>query len=154
MSFALVKSIWIRSVVHLDQMGRLGTPLRLLVEGLELLRECPWSTKTMEDQHGSMAVTHRHHPDLAGATLACRSFIHSLRALVSEAPADPELKRRLAAIERLDRKKPRRATGRQALVADVLWHMRQQHGHHVVSGFGDMQSVIAKCSQYWQGLPQ
>ncbi len=46
-----------------------------------LMGEGEWTSKGVEEQHGSLACVHRFHPDLSSVTVAMRAFLHQGRAL-------------------------------------------------------------------------
>eukprot|EP00974_Lingulodinium_polyedra_P093740 9083064-Lingulodinium_polyedra.AAC.1 len=62
-------------------MLRQGSNRQELVSAIRLLRECPWSTNTAEQQHASVSLVHRMHPSTELSTLL-RAGIHSMRRLI------------------------------------------------------------------------
>lgn len=52
-----------------------------LVEAVELVRYCPWSTVIVEQVHGSMVVIHQFQSMLTQEVLAHRTLVHRCRAL-------------------------------------------------------------------------
>ena len=64
------------------QMLQSGFSEASLVRTLELMHDMPWSTLPAEQQHGSMAALHRHHPEYSNPTLVARTFVHHIYNLL------------------------------------------------------------------------
>ena len=63
-----------------------------IIEALLLLRLLSWSSKCIEDGHGSLAVIHKNHPQHGLIMVALRALAHSCRILFRPRPdTDPEL---------------------------------------------------------------
>eukprot|EP00974_Lingulodinium_polyedra_P017244 1672015-Lingulodinium_polyedra.AAC.1 len=58
--------------------------------GIKLLSQCPWGTTVAEQQHASVSLIHRHHPDYYLNTLMIRAGLHSMRRLLPKA-SDAEM---------------------------------------------------------------
>lgn len=91
-----------------------------LADALGLLRDVPWTTVTVEQAHGSMAVLHKYHQTLTKAVLAHRTMLHQCRALFHP-PQEQKVEARLAArVERLQSRRPQRLCGRQMFFRDLV----------------------------------
>ena len=64
------------------QLMRLGYNVKELTEALGLLAEARWSTKVVEQQHGSAAAMHKAHPSYIAESLSRRAFLHMVTALL------------------------------------------------------------------------
>ena len=73
----------------------------------------------MEEQHGSMAAIHRHHPDLGVAGLSLRSYLHSIRILCKPA-GDAMARHTTARITRPEGKQPGKVRGVSMFVPDAM----------------------------------
>jgi hypothetical protein len=102
-------------------LARHGYPTGQLLQVLELLSQISWSTIITEQQHGSLAAIHRHHPDYGMRTLATRATLLQLRKLLPAFSADERrlelLKQR---ISKTLRAVPERMSARNLYVADLL----------------------------------
>ena len=101
-------------------MGTTGFNMCMMCEGVRLLKEVPWTTQTVEQQHGSMAVMHRSHRELTGPSLATRAFLHSIRALVDRDPFELRVDRQERRVAALLGKMPRKAGGFQMFFGDCI----------------------------------
>ena len=67
---------------HLIQHGHNQAQLRGV---LRLLGQCSWSSLPAEQQHGSLSLLHRWHPEYGLESLVCRALLHqAVRMLPSE----------------------------------------------------------------------
>ncbi len=91
-----------------------------LIQAIRLLGHCPWSTTSVEQQHGSCGTIHRHHPDYSLETLMVRAGFHSMRKLIDdEAGSSNEVKKLEAQVDRLFRKVPQRVGARLIFFKDL-----------------------------------
>ena len=70
------------------QLMKLGHNKHQLLSVVELLSDLNWSTMMVEQQHGTLAQLHRHHPDYAADTLTSRAFVFQLRKLLPHVSAE------------------------------------------------------------------
>ena len=106
----------------------------------------------MEEQHGSMAIIHKYHPDLSKENLCLRSYLHSLRFLcMSE---DNVLARRTqAAVERLQKKTPAKARALHMFVSDAVSATKRQLGPAAKLSFEGAQRVVSGAASAFTELP-
>lgn len=87
---------------------------------VKLLLECPWTTTVTEQQHASVSLLHRHHPDFQLKMLVCRACIHSLRRIM---PSQHKEERAVAKLEKklqaLDKDQPGQITGRMMFLKEL-----------------------------------
>ena len=79
----------------IQQLARQGSNLYELHTGLRLLREASWCTTTTEQQHASVKMVQRHHPDYFLNQLVVRAALHSFRRLLPEPSPEQKLIARL-----------------------------------------------------------
>ena len=91
--------------------------------GLMLMREIPWSTLLVEQARGSTASTHKLHPMMGSEMTGRRSMPHMLHALFFP-DAENRCVMNLEVIERLRRKRPRKMSGRQAYVRELMLEVK------------------------------
>ena len=70
------------------QLMKLGHNKHQLLSVVELLSDINWSTMMVEQQHGTLAQLHRHHPDYVADTLTSRAFVFQLRKLLPHVSAE------------------------------------------------------------------
>ena len=122
-----------------------------IIHGLVLLREAPWSSKAVEEQHGSMAVMHRYHPEMDSDNLSVRSHVHTCRLLVIE-PSNALLRHTEAAIARLDKKRPGRVRPISMFVSDAVAAARRHVGPTGLP-FEGAQRVVSQAASSFAELP-
>lgn len=114
---------------------RAGSSELELVDAISLLGECGWSTKGVEEQHGSIATVHKYHRELEAASLAARSFVHTCRPLFRP-DADSKTGRRLAqACKQLSENRGRAVSAFNMFYARMTTHVQpamQRQGHNSV----------------------
>lgn len=114
---------------------RIGWPFAGLVAGFRLLLQCRWSTDATEQQHVSLALMHRFHPDAGQESLLVRAGIHSLRHLLPEASKLERAEAKLCArLEKLHSRQPQKHQGRQQYfkgLTDLAVYKRRCSGARV-----------------------
>ena len=96
-----------------------------------LLGQIGWSSLPAEQQHGSLAVFRRWHPEYGFGTLAARAMMMSFsRLLPSIRREEKELARLDRALRALANKNPDKLGGKQQLVSDLFAHLRSRGGKH------------------------
>ena len=66
---------------QIQTLLKMGMNQADLEDAILLLGQVGWTTKGVEEQHGSLAHVHRAHPDIDASNLALRSYIHACRVL-------------------------------------------------------------------------
>jgi hypothetical protein len=116
---------------QLWQLTRLGFPMTQLVTVVSLLGEIPWTTLPAEQQHGSMAIMRRWHPEVGAQTLASRAFLLQLRRLMPSMSREEKQVHVISkSLQALLRKQPEKAAGRQIYLADLYAHLRDRAWTH------------------------
>ena len=86
-----------------------------VLEGVRLLRELPWSTKSVEEQHASVSLMSRHHPEYSEVMLQERATLHTLRKLMPKPSPEQQLVQKLEMqLQKLQRRRPGHIFARQA----------------------------------------
>jgi len=83
--------------------------------GLLLMREVPFTTDLVEQGHASAALFSKNHETLGEASLCSRSVCHQSRQVFGPSRTDKVRDRITAAIARLDRRVPSRASAKMLL---------------------------------------
>ena len=74
-------------------MLSLGVPMAKIKTGVALLAECQWSTRCVEQGHGSMACIKKLHQEYTAAMLSARAALHQQRALFAVSPLNAQAAR-------------------------------------------------------------
>ena len=122
--------------------------------GLRVMAEAPWSTKAVEESHGSLSAVHRLHPDLTGEQFGLRAYMHACRFLVSEDVEDKSLARMDKAKQVLSRKRPRKVSGVNAYVSAMVAELKKKQHAGTRIGKKQMTQIIAFCAQKYPTLPE
>ena len=102
-----------------------------LVHALDLMADISWSSLTVEQQHGTLASLHRHHPEYQYETLVTRALVLQVRKLLpSESAAEKQLRLVDRALQKASARNPDKAHGRQALVSSLFEHLRSRSWTH------------------------
>ena len=98
------------SATHqIQALYKLGINQEDLQDALILLGQVGWTTKGVEEQHGSLAHVHRAHPDIDATNLSLRGYIHACRVFW----------------------RPDRHTTRLARLQKQLKRLRERRGRHI-----------------------
>ena len=133
-------------------MLELSWPVDELIGAVKLFSEVGWTSKAVEDMHGSIAVVHRLHKDLDGSTLALRAFVHACRALFRPDVEENVMRRLIARCDGLDENRGRCVSGQNMFFADMISKLKvsmQQKGYKV----GVQQALMKKCNSKWASVP-
>ena len=85
---------------------------------IELLGQCPWSTMPAEQQHGSLSLLHRWHPEYGLESLIERSLLHQVvRLLPHESKLDKQMRKLVKQIDKLEKANPEKVSGSHMLVS-------------------------------------
>ena len=72
---------------------RCGYNRQALIRGIQMLRYVEFSTRAVEQGHGTTATLHRYHPDYSVMTMIVRAMIHQCRAMFMPSRDDSQLAR-------------------------------------------------------------
>ena len=108
------KNLW-----HLLRNGKVP---RSHVKGVvSLLGECSWSSMPTEQQHASVAVLHRWHPEYGLEQLVSRALLHQIvRLLPHRSKEEKQFARLVRKIEKVEARMPQRVTGSHMLVQALV----------------------------------
>lgn len=102
-----------------------GVPLSGIQTGIALLAECQWSTRCVEQGHGSMACIKKLHQEYTAPMLTSRAALHQQRALFAKSPADAQAERLDRRIRRQSARQPHKISGRHVFLADMYSQARE-----------------------------
>lgn len=91
-----------------------------LLEALELLGEIPWSTKAVEQGHGSAAVVRRVHSECGPESVASRAMLHQCRGLFGEQKESGRVAQLLKLEAAVARKRPSAMHGQNIFLQNLL----------------------------------
>ena len=69
------------TTAKLQRLVRSGYSMEMLSAGIALLAQAPWSTRCVEQAHGSLAQSMRKHPEYSAEAASLRSYLSVARAL-------------------------------------------------------------------------
>lgn len=142
-----------RATQQIKQLLQIGFPRSQLGDLVALLREVPWTTVTVEQAHGSMAVLHRQHPGLGRKALAHRTMIHQCRALFQNPQAEKVLGRIEKRLERLRGQTPESTTGRHLFLRDLMAQARSSLPQGSRMSLGLRQQIMRRHGGLYKSLP-
>ena len=106
------------------QLSQRGFSKATLVKTLEVMQDIGWSTLVVEQQHGSMALLSRHHPEYTAGTLQARTLVTHVRKLLPHvSKAEKQLATVQRHLEKTLRRNPSKADGRAMFVSQLFAHL-------------------------------
>ena len=106
---------------HIYELLQEDHPRPQLVEAVQLLGQCPWSSMPAEQQHASVALLHRNHQEYEMPQLICRALLHqAVRLLPHQSKIDKQLARVMKKMAKVQRAVPQRAGGSHMLVKALV----------------------------------
>ena len=94
----------------IQDLLKLGTPVPVLAEALELISHCPWSILRNEQMHGASAKQHHIHRNFVAETHAAKSAVSMLGAMTNAAMPTHRQTAQQVRLHSLKRKRPEKAT--------------------------------------------
>ena len=111
-------------------------PMAQLRGVLHLFGQCSWSSLPAEQQHGSLSLLHRWHPEYGLESLVQRSFLHQVvRLLPHESKLDKEMRKLMKQMGKLERANSEKVSGSHMLVQALVKvaRGRKEGYHHITS---------------------
>eukprot|EP00974_Lingulodinium_polyedra_P087401 8471520-Lingulodinium_polyedra.AAC.1 len=102
----------------------MGYNEKLLQEGVMMLAEAPWSTRLVEQAHGSTACVHRLHKEYGLEALSARSYLHQARHMFVPDKDALALERAQAQTEAFRKTLNRCVTGRNVFFREFMAEMQ------------------------------
>ena len=125
-----------------------------LARPVELLQQCPFSTRGVEQAHASCAVISRLHPQAGPDHVTGRGLLHAAKPLVQN-PETDRMQRKIASIEakirRLGKKSGTGRTGRQLFAGEMIPGVVEQRKDPASRKSGS-QWCIANYHELWDEL--
>lgn len=116
------------------------------------IRDLPWGTLGVEQQHASAALMKRMHPSMHQDLLRCRAHSHFMRALLSPAQADPRLRRLERRLVALRRKVPGRINGKCIYMRDAFDTWKKLSGSQSMP-LDVKQGIVRSTGEHYAQLP-
>ncbi len=111
---------------NIDTLAAYEYNSSLLARAAELLRACAWTTRTVEQAHGSCGVLHRLHKQYNRRTVAMRAMLHQTLALLQPAEGEARtarIQQRSHVLTNINQSD--RITGRNAFFTALLRSAKQ-----------------------------
>ena len=109
------------NAAHLWHLLQQEHPRSQLIGVIQLFGQCSWSSLPAEQQHGSLSLLHRWHPEYGLESLVSRALLHSaVRLLPHESKLDKAIDRVLKKMEKLDSRAPEKVSGSHMLVQAMV----------------------------------
>lgn len=124
----------------------------VLLEGIAMMADAPWSSRVVEQLHGSAAQVQKHHPDMMTNNFQCRAFIHAARSFVSEPRDDRELKQMTQRLMKVEAKTPRQLAGRHAYLQQLLRSVPIKNPHSQERALALRRNLFQQHSSWYEAL--
>ena len=106
---------------QLWQLMHIEYPMPQIVESVRLMGELGWTSLPAEQQHGSLALYRRWHPDYGCETLVSRALIMQISRLLPQASADEKrVAKVLRRLQKIEASNPQKAGGKQEFLKNVI----------------------------------
>ena len=103
---------------HLIQLRHNPNQIRGVVD---LLAQCAWSSLPAEQQHGSLSLLHRWHPEYGLEKLVSRALLHqAVRLLPSESKIEQQIGKVMKQLSKLDSANSEKVSGSHMLVKSLM----------------------------------
>ena len=96
----------------------------------------------VEQQHASLTLMHRRHPELGPLVLAIRSFFHQCRHLVNETSGMVRQKFYERKIGKEERRSRQKLNGKQMYLKQLMAQLKENRDLNEPCGSGFQQGVI------------
>ena len=97
---------------------RLGTPIQVLLDAFDVLKEAPWSILRWEQMHGQAAKQHQAHKGFSPSSHATKTAIHTLLPMSRAASANQHRSMDEVRLASVKRKQPEKSSGQGAFLGD------------------------------------
>jgi hypothetical protein len=134
------------------RLGQLGVNLQMLVRAVVLMRQCRFSTITVEQLHGTMSAIHRYHPMYVDKTLAMRALLSTVKQLLPDVGVDRADAARSRRMSALVRKQPRRISGYGLYCGSWLQQFKQQSSPSTHLSLGFRMAAMKAASREWSTI--
>lgn len=134
------------------EMMRLGMGVGLIVEGLEALSRCSWTTMAEEQGHVAASSLMRLHRQYGVETLQGRAMVLQCRPLFAPSKIEKQIRQKEIQLQAVSRKQVRRISGRQLFLRDLHRETGKlrSSGRAVPSTI--VKSLFAKHGKRWRAL--
>ncbi|CAK0850441.1 unnamed protein product [Prorocentrum cordatum] len=142
---------------QLWQLMHRGHNLDQLVATVDLLGEAGWTSLPAEQQHASLAMLHKWHPEYGPDTLISRALLLQMtRLLPAATKLDREKEKVLRRMDAIMRAEPDRCSGKNMMVKCIFAISKQKKDDGVPGYEASMKKLAQNCftrqSVMWAGL--
>ena len=124
----------------------------MLEEGLTFVENAPWSSRVVEQLHGSGAQVHKYHPEMGVNSFQCRAFMHALRTMVNPSQEDKDGAKLQARLQKLESTTFRRISGRHVYLKRCCERVQLQCGGDVKKAQALRKALFHEHSAMYQAL--
>eukprot|EP00928_Gymnodinium_smaydae_P024546 TRINITY_DN19834_c0_g1_i1.p1 TRINITY_DN19834_c0_g1~~TRINITY_DN19834_c0_g1_i1.p1 ORF type:complete len:1127 (+),score=108.08 TRINITY_DN19834_c0_g1_i1:363-3383(+) len=128
-----------------------GYPLEGLVSDVSLWKQIPFTTNMAEQGHASGSLVLKRHPELGADTMMALSLLHSSRTLFRLSKFDRICAKLIARIQRLNSKNPRKMSGRQVYLGELVKGVIHE-ASHATSSFKGAQTCMKQHGTLYKQL--
>ena len=140
--------------LKIQTLARQGFNRAALVDGISLLRECHWSTISVEQGHGSAAAMHRVHKRYGLDMLMARSFLNMAKPLLATDDTVGVKERAYAAkLGALSKKSPKKITGRHLFLQELVAESKAALPPGRVLTQAEKTEIMTKHGALWLQCP-
>lgn len=141
----------------IQQLVRQGWNMEELIRGVRLMMEASWATTLTEQQHASVTLFKKHHPDMWLEGILARAGLHALRRLLPEERRHDKLVKKLAdKVEKLNNQggSSKAVSGRMMFFKELAEKVKERAFRESKrASLSSYQSVLKAVSLRWPLLP-
>ena len=127
------------------QLMRDGWPISQLVRMIQCMGDLPWTSAVAEQLHGTCAMLARYHPDYELGTLLGRCMVsYAVKLLPKASRLEKEVQKCVVRRERLSRRCPEKAGGRQVYFSELCALSRERDSNLSNSQWNGVRKKIMK----------
>eukprot|EP00971_Amphidinium_carterae_P325342 6455568-Amphidinium_carterae.1 len=103
------------------QLHSIGVTDAVLLDGINALQSCAWTSQVSERQHASTSLVKKHHPEYGLESLSSRSWMHFFNNFLFRQNASERVYRHhMQKLARAQRRQPNKCTGRQMFLKELM----------------------------------
>lgn len=142
------------TTAKLWKLLRLGYNMDVLLDGLELMACCSWSTKVTEQGHVQASCLRKLHSQYGSETLVTRAMLGSMKPLLASTPQEQLLKKLVHRLSQKVRYKPSHIGPRQAYVKDLVEVSTEMKRRGRIMASTVQHTIFKQHNSMWQKTNQ
>lgn len=140
--------------LKLFKLLRMGVSEPLLMQGIQMLSECPWTTKLVEQPHASVKSLMSAHSMYGVDTMMARAMIMQSRPLFTRDSDETKTKTIRLRVARLRSRQPQRITGRHVYLRSLSVTAALQRKHGKTNTKGVHVKLVRDNMKMWGQLTE